>query len=59
MAGRPIPACLTSGDTGPGLMQKAKEAGLSLLHKPVRPAKLRSLIRRLATPAQGAGDALT
>lgn len=48
VAGRPVPACLMSGDTDPGLMQAARLNGLSLLHKPVRPAKLRSLIRRLA-----------
>jgi CheY-like chemotaxis protein/two-component sensor histidine kinase len=47
-AGQPIPACLMSGDTDPNLMQSARDAGLTLLHKPVRPAKLRSLIRRLA-----------
>ncbi|MBV5297150.1 MAG: response regulator [Rhodoferax sp.] len=41
------PACLLSGDTDPGLMQAAQVAGLTLLHKPVRPAKLRSLLRRL------------
>ena len=45
--GRVIPACLMSGDTDPGLMQAAQVAGLTLLHKPVRPAKLRSLLRRL------------
>lgn len=45
--GQQIPACLMSGDTDPDLMQAAKGAGLTLLHKPVRPAKLRSLIRRL------------
>jgi CheY-like chemotaxis protein len=42
-----LPACLMSGDTDPGLMQAAQVAGLTLLHKPVRPAKLRSLLRRL------------
>ncbi|MDO8449044.1 MAG: ATP-binding protein [Rhodoferax sp.] len=47
-AGQQIPACLMSGDTDPALMQAARIAGLTLLHKPVRPAKLRSLIRRLA-----------
>jgi hypothetical protein len=36
-----------SGDTDGGLMQAAKDAGLTLLHKPVRPAKLRSLLRHL------------
>ena len=49
-AGRDIPACLMSGDTDGTVMQAAKVANLSLLHKPVRPAKLRSLLRRLTTP---------
>jgi CheY-like chemotaxis protein len=47
-SGREIPACLMSGDTDVALIQAAKEAGLTLLHKPVRPAKLRSLLRRLS-----------
>jgi CheY-like chemotaxis protein/anti-sigma regulatory factor (Ser/Thr protein kinase) len=42
-----VPACLISGDTDPTLIQTAQTAGLTLLHKPVRPAKLRSLIRHL------------
>ena len=42
-----IPACLMSGDTDAALMSAAQAAGLTLLHKPVRPAKLRSLLRRL------------
>jgi signal transduction histidine kinase/CheY-like chemotaxis protein len=46
--GRVVPACLMSGDTNSELMHVARQAGLTLLHKPVRPAKLRSLIRRLA-----------
>lgn len=50
-ARREIPACLMSGDTDATLIQAAKEAGLTLLHKPVRPAKLRSLLRRLAMAA--------
>ncbi len=57
-AGCAVPACLVSGDTDPGLMQEAKEAGLSLLHKPVRPAKLRSLLRRLVPDRQAEGSAL-
>jgi two-component system, sensor histidine kinase len=41
----PRPAfILISGDTAPEVLQKVKERGLHLLHKPVRPAKLRSLI---------------
>lgn len=49
----PIPACLMSGDTDPELIQACREAGLPLLHKPVRPAKLRTLIRRLARSQTG------
>lgn len=44
---RRIPACLISGDTDPALIQAAQAAQLTLLHKPVRPAKLRSLLRHL------------
>lgn len=47
-AGRRIAACLVSGDTDAGVRQKAQAAGLTLLQKPVRPAKLRSLVRHLA-----------
>ena len=43
----PVPACLMSGDTDVTLMTEARAAGLTLLHKPVRPAKLRSLLRHL------------
>lgn len=45
------PACLMSGDTDPELIQACRERGLPLLHKPVRPAKLRTLIRRLMRAA--------
>ncbi|MDO8248892.1 MAG: ATP-binding protein [Rhodoferax sp.] len=54
-AGRPMIACLLSGDTDPILMQAARDAGLILLPKPVRPAKLRSLIRRFAADIQTDG----
>jgi signal transduction histidine kinase/CheY-like chemotaxis protein len=56
-AGRNVPACLMSGDTDSLLMQAAKEANLPLLHKPVRPAKLRSLLRRLTMLADQGPDA--
>lgn len=39
-----IPCILISGDTGPALVKLASVSGHHLLHKPVRPAKLRSLI---------------
>ena len=50
-----LPACLMSGDTEPELIQTCEEAGLPLLHKPVRPARLRTLLRRLVHPAPGTG----
>lgn len=42
--GRNIPCILISGDTGSTLVKLASVSGHNLLHKPVRPAKLRSLI---------------
>ena len=50
LANRTIPACLISGDTDASLMQAVRESGLTMLYKPVRPAKLRALIRRLIMP---------
>jgi PAS domain S-box-containing protein len=38
---------LISGDTSPDILQRVSERGINLLHKPVRPAKLRSLIQYL------------
>lgn len=51
IAGWSVPACVVSGDTDADLMQAARAASLTLLHKPVRPAKLRSLVRHLANTA--------
>ena len=51
----PVPACLMSGNTDPALMMAVRNEGLTLLYKPVRPAKLRSLIRRLVLDAQAEG----
>jgi signal transduction histidine kinase len=47
MTGQHIPACLISGDTNDDFLQSVVAADLPLLHKPVRPAKLRSLLRRM------------
>ena len=55
--GLEIPAVLVSGDTGPELLREAKEKGLRILHKPVRPAKLRALIEHLANPVSSAPPA--
>ncbi|OIQ99281.1 signal transduction histidine-protein kinase BarA [mine drainage metagenome] len=45
--GLSAPAFLISGDTDPGLMKSAADAGIPLLHKPVQPARLRALMHRL------------
>jgi len=45
--GQPIAACLISGDTDAKVREQAQAAGLTLLQKPVRRAKMRSLMRRL------------
>ena len=58
-AGHRVAACLVSGNTDVALIQEAKNLGLALLHKPVRPAKLRSLVRRLAQQAQAGGSGFT
>lgn len=42
-----LPAILISGDTGSDTLRLAQHEGLVLLHKPVRPAKLRALLNRL------------
>lgn len=45
VSGLNIPACIISGDTDAMLKQRINEAGLLLLQKPVKPAKLRSVLR--------------
>ena len=45
--GADVPSVLISGDTAPELLRAAKDRGLQILHKPVRPAKLRALIDHL------------
>ena len=44
--GHDIPAILISGDTSPDVLRIAHEAGLTLLHKPLAAAKLRTLLHR-------------
>ncbi|MDT8992234.1 ATP-binding protein [Curvibacter sp. APW13] len=56
LLGWPVPACVVSGDTDSDLMQAARAASLTLLHKPVRPAKLRSLVRHLANATAAARE---
>lgn len=48
-----VPACLVSGDTDVALIKLAAANDLPLLHKPVRPARLQALVRRLARREAG------
>lgn len=42
-----LPAILISGDTAPESLARIQAAGVQMLHKPVRPARLRALMHRL------------
>lgn len=48
-----IPACMVSGDTDPSVREQASALGIPLLQKPVRPAKLRAIMRHLQHRSQG------
>jgi signal transduction histidine kinase len=45
--GTSVPALMVTGDTGPDRLREAKASGYPLLHKPVRPATLRSTVQQL------------
>ncbi|MFP5409879.1 MAG: ATP-binding protein [Gammaproteobacteria bacterium] len=45
--GRDIPAILITGDTAPDTILRITNAGIPMLHKPLRPAKLRALLTHL------------
>ncbi len=54
-----LPACIISGDTASEVRAQVQAAGLVLLQKPVRPAKLRSVLRhagRAQTPLAAADE---
>ncbi len=45
--GAPIPGIIVTGDTAPKVVRAVEASGCWLLHKPVRPAKLLSLLQYL------------
>lgn len=49
--GRQLPALLITGDTSQNTLQAASEAGLPILHKPVKPWHLRQTLCSLLKPA--------
>ena len=54
--GKNMPAILISGDAAKELAEQARASGIDLLQKPVAPARLRQVMRRLA-PRQSGLDA--
>ena len=53
--GENLPAILITGDTGAATLQLAQAHEIALLHKPVRPAKLRALLQRQINAPDEAG----
>lgn len=49
--GADLPAALITGNTAPDSLDAARLAALPLLHKPVRPARLRALLNRISSRA--------
>lgn len=47
----PPVCCLITGDMDPDLLAEARALNVALLHKPLRPAKLRALLNHLASQA--------
>ena len=50
LVGRPIPVILVTGDTAPTRIREAYAAGLTLLHKPVDPQRLRACMAEVCPP---------
>ncbi|MFZ2268895.1 MAG: hybrid sensor histidine kinase/response regulator [Azonexus sp.] len=51
--GRQLPALLITGDTSQQTLQAASEAGLPILHKPIKPWQLRQTLCSLLKPPAG------
>jgi signal transduction histidine kinase/CheY-like chemotaxis protein len=51
LAGAPIPAFVITGDTAPERLREASTGGFPLLHKPVSPMALRTMLNRLLKDA--------
>jgi signal transduction histidine kinase/CheY-like chemotaxis protein len=54
LAGAPIPAFVITGDTAPERLRDASAGGFPLLHKPVSPMALRTMLNRLLKTADAA-----
>ena len=56
--GKSIPAALITGDTAPETIRAIDASGLALLHKPLKPAKLRALLSHLRAGGGMSGAAM-
>jgi DNA-binding response OmpR family regulator len=45
--GRPVPALIVTADPSDALSIAARQSGIELMHKPVKPAELRALMAHL------------
>jgi len=52
-AGVSVPAVILTADHSTEVMQRVREAGHKLLHKPLKPAALRALINRILSRGSG------
>lgn len=50
LTGRPIPACLITGDMDKAVAERARGLGIALLYKPARPAALRETVLSILAP---------
>ena len=48
-----LPAIVIADDTSPAALREISRARLAVLHKPIEPAKLRSLVRHLGPKTAG------
>ena len=58
-AGYEVAACVISGDTESHVKERVAQEGMTLLQKPVRPAKLRSVLRHTWSIKQGGSSSHT
>ncbi len=50
-AGAPVPGIIITGDTSPDRIRESRASGFTLLHKPVRSARLKEVLTKVLKPA--------
>jgi two-component system, sensor histidine kinase len=49
--GRAVPGIILSGDTLPARLKEVRDSGLAMLHKPIRPERLRVILKAAVRPS--------